>query len=176
MSEQLRTLMERDAIVRAPVVLSSGRAADWYADLRQVTLSGTGAAVVGRAMRELTADWKFDAVGGLTLGADPIAAAMVHSAAADGHELDAFVVRKEAKSHGLSKRIEGPSVQGKRVLVVEDTSTTGQSALTAVDALRVAGAEVVGVAALLDRGGGERIAASGLAFRAACTVHDFGLT
>ena len=86
-------------------------------------------------MRELTEDWEYDAVGGLTLGADPVATAMLHSAARDGEVLDAFVVRKSEKQHGLQRRIEGPDVAGRGVLAVEDTSTTGGSVLTAVDAL-----------------------------------------
>ena len=103
-------------------------------------------------MLDLTADLDFDAVGGLTLGADPVATAMLHAAAARGRRLDAFVVRKEGKAHGLQRRIEGPDVAGRRVLAVEDTSTTGGSVLTAVQALREAGAEVVGVAVIVERG------------------------
>ena len=105
-------------------------------------------------MLELTADLDYDAVGGLTMGADPVAAAMLHAAAAQGRRLDAFVVRKEGKSHGLQRRIEGPDVAGRRVLAVEDTSTTGGSVMTAVDALREAGAEVVAVAVIADRSTG----------------------
>lgn len=107
-------------------------------------------------MLELTSDWSYDAVGGLTLGADPVAAAMLHAAAARGGRLDAFVVRKAGKAHGLQRRIEGPDVAGRRVLAVEDTSTTGGSVLTAVEALQEAGAAVVGVAVIVDRGLGKR--------------------
>ena len=102
-------------------------------------------------MLDVTAELDYDAVGGLTLGADPVAAAMLHAAAATGRRLDAFVVRKEGKAHGLQRRIEGPDVAGRRVLAVEDTSTTGGSVLTAVAALREAGAEVVGVAVIVER-------------------------
>src|SRR3954464_11766556 len=110
-----------DAVVHGKVVLSSGKEADYYVDLRRVTLAGNAAPLVGRVMLELTADWSYDAVGGLTLGADPVAAAMVHAAAASGRRLDAFVVRKEGKAHGLQRRIEGPDVSGRRVLAIEDT-------------------------------------------------------
>src|SRR4051812_49788842 len=103
-------------------------------------------------MLDLTADWDYDAVGGLTLGADPVATAMLHAAASRGRELDAFVVRKEGKAHGLQRRIEGPDVSGRRVLAVEDTSTTGGSVLTAVEALREAGAPPGGVGRLVAGG------------------------
>ncbi|MFZ5852246.1 MAG: orotate phosphoribosyltransferase, partial [Actinomycetota bacterium] len=130
------------AVVHGRVVLSSGREADWYVDLRRVTLDGVAAPLVGRVLLDLTADLSYEAVGGLTLGADPVATAMLHAAAAQGRRLDAFVVRKAEKAHGLQRRIEGPDVAGRRVLVVEDTSTTGGSALTAVEVLRAAGAQV----------------------------------
>jgi orotate phosphoribosyltransferase len=165
------------AIVRGQVTLSSGRTSDYYVDMRRVTLAGAVAPVIGRVMRALVADWDFEAVGGLTLGADPVATAMLHAAAATGERLDAFVVRKEGKSHGLQQRIEGPAVAGRRVLAVEDTSTTGASVLTAVDALRQAGADVIGVAVIVDRntGAAEAVEAAGLPYRAAVAAHDLGL-
>jgi orotate phosphoribosyltransferase len=165
------------AIVRGQVTLSSGRTSDYYVDMRRVTLAGAVAPVIGRVMRALVADWDFEAVGGLTLGADPVATAMLHAAAATGERLDAFVVRKEGKAHGLQQRIEGPAVAGRRVLAVEDTSTTGASVLTAVDALRQAGADVIGVAVIVDRntGAAEAVEAAGLPYRAAVAAHDLGL-
>jgi orotate phosphoribosyltransferase len=166
--------INRLAVVRGEVTLSSGKKADYYIDLRRVTLDGGAAPLVGRVMRELVADWDFEAVGGLTLGADPVATAMLHAAAAGGERLDAFVVRKAEKAHGLQRRIEGSEVKGRRVLAVEDTSTTGGSVMTAVDALREAGAEVVGVAVIVDRdtGARERIEAAGLPYRFAIGVAD----
>jgi orotate phosphoribosyltransferase len=164
------------AVVHGRVVLSSGREADWYVDLRRVTLDGTAAPVVGRAMLAATADLDYDAVGGLTLGADPVAAAMLHAAAAGGRVLDAFVVRKEGKAHGLQRRIEGPDVAGRRVLAVEDTSTTGGSVLTAVQALRQAGAEVVGVAVVVERGAAAAVAAAGLPYRYVFDQSDLGVS
>jgi orotate phosphoribosyltransferase len=166
-----------DAIVWGKVTLASGREADYYVDLRRITLKAAAAPLVGRVMLELTADLQYDAVGGLTMGADPVAAAMLHAAAAQGRALDAFVVRKEGKSHGLQRRIEGPDVTGRRVLAVEDTSTTGGSVMTAVNALREAGAEVVGVAVIADRdtGAAEKIRAEGLDYRFAYGLADLGL-
>jgi orotate phosphoribosyltransferase len=126
-------------------------------------------------MLDLTADLAYEAVGGLTMGADPVATAMMHAAASRGTPVDAFVVRKKEKEHGTQRRIEGPDVAGRRVLAVEDTSTTGASPLTAVEALREAGAEVVGVAVLVDRGARQNITERGLAFRAAYDLSDLGV-
>jgi orotate phosphoribosyltransferase len=172
--EQIKKL----AVVHGRVTLSSGRTANYYVDMRRVTLDGATAPVIGRVMRDLVADWDFAAVGGLTLGADPVATAMLHAAAAAGDRLDAFVVRKAEKAHGLQRRIEGSPVAGRRVLAVEDTSTTGGSVLTAVQALREAGADVVGVAVIVDRdtGAREAIEAEGLAYRSAVSAHDLGLS
>ncbi|HZB49432.1 MAG TPA: phosphoribosyltransferase family protein [Mycobacteriales bacterium] len=170
---RLRELISSLAVVPGRVVLSSGAEADWYVDLRRVTLQHEAAPLIGRVLRGLTADWAYDAVGGLTLGADPVAAAVLH---APGPPVDAFVVRKQGKAHGLQRRIEGPDVTGRRVLAVEDTSTTGASVLTAVEALREAGATVVGVAVVVDRGAGAAVRAAGLDYRAAYTLADLGLS
>jgi orotate phosphoribosyltransferase len=173
--DDLRKLISDLAIVHGRVVLSSGQEANYYVDLRRVTLHHAAAPLIGQVLLDLTADWDFDAVGGLTLGADPVASAMLHAAAARGIELDAFVVRKSEKTHGLQRRIEGPDVAGRRVLAVEDTSTTGASVLTAVDALREAGAEVVGVAVIVDRGAGNAVRSAGLGYRSAYSLTDLGL-
>ncbi|MEU6233492.1 orotate phosphoribosyltransferase [Kitasatospora sp. NPDC047058] len=163
------------AVVHGKVTLSSGKEADYYVDLRRITLDGQAAPLVGRVMLDATAHLEYDAVGGLTLGADPVATAMLHAAAARGRELDAFVVRKAGKAHGLQRRIEGPEVKGRRVLAVEDTSTTGGSVLTAVEALREAGAEVVGVAVIVERGGAAAVEETGLPYVTAYTLDDLGL-
>ncbi|MFJ6211832.1 orotate phosphoribosyltransferase [Streptomyces sp. NPDC092296] len=163
------------AVVHGKVILSSGREADYYVDLRRITLDGQAAPLVGRVLLDLTADLEYDAVGGLTLGADPVAGAMLHAAAARGRALDAFVVRKAGKAHGLQRRIEGPDVKGRRVLAVEDTSTTGGSVLTAVEALREAGAEVVGVAVIVERGAAPAIQQAGLPYYTAFTLQDLDL-
>ena len=174
--EDLLAQIKAKAVVYGRVVLSSGREADWYIDLRRITLDGEAAPLVGRVMLDITADLDYDAVGGLTLGADPVAAAMLHAAAATGRRLDAFVVRKAGKHHGLQRRIEGPDVAGRRVLALEDTSTTGGSVLTAVEALREEGAEVVAVATIVERGAAPAIAAAGLTYRYAYTIADLGLS
>jgi len=173
--EALREEIINKAVVHGKVILSSGREADYYVDLRRVTLDGVAAPLVGKVMRDLTRDWVYQSVGGLTLGADPVAAAMLHDAAREGGVLDAFVVRKEGKAHGLQRRIEGPDVAGLSVLAVEDTSTTGSSVLAAVDALLEAGAQVCGVAVIVDRGAGPAIEERGLAYRAAYQLSDLGL-
>lgn len=173
--EALRQQIIDKAVVHGKVILSSGREADYYVDLRRVTLDAEAAPLIGRVMRDLTSDWDYAAVGGLTLGADPVATAMLHACAARHEHIDAFVVRKEGKAHGLQRRIEGPDVAGRRVLAVEDTSTTGSSVLAAVEALREAGAEVVGVAVIVDRGAGDAVREAGLDYRAAYSLADLGL-
>lgn len=171
---RLAALVRDLAVVRGRVTLSSGRQADYYIDGRLPSLHHEAAPLIGSLIRELTADWDYAAVGGLTLGADPVAAAVLH---APGRPIDAFVVRKEAKAHGMQKQIEGPPVTGRRVLAVEDTSTTGGSVLQAVDALIAAGATVIGVATVIDRatGAAQAIAARGLAYRYLLDLADLGL-
>ncbi|GAA2109438.1 orotate phosphoribosyltransferase [Actinomadura alba] len=173
--EDLLKAIKSKAVVEGDFVLSSGRRASFYVDLRRITLDGAAAPLAGRVMLDLTADLDYEAVGGLTLGADPVATAMLHAAAAQGRRLDAFVVRKADKVHGLQRRVEGPDVAGRRVLAVEDTSTTGGSVLTAVEALRAAGAEVVGVATIVERGAADRIRGEGLDYRSAFTLEDLDL-
>lgn len=171
---QLAELVKELAVVHGKVTLSSGKEADYYVDLRRATLHHEASKLIGQLLRELTADWDFVSVGGLTLGADPVATSVMH---AEGRAIDSFVVRKEAKKHGMQRRIEGPDIVGKKVLVVEDTTTTGNSPLTAVAALREAGAEVVGVATVVDRatGAGDVIAAEGLEYRYILGLDDLGL-
>ncbi|GAA4399782.1 orotate phosphoribosyltransferase [Fodinibacter luteus] len=174
---RLLEIVRDKAIVHGRVTLSSGREADYYVDLRRITLDGEAAPLVGRVMLDLTRDLEFDAVGGLTLGADPVATAMLHASAAQGGRLDAFVVRKAGKAHGLQQRIEGPSVAGRRVLVVEDTSTTGSSPLEAARAAQEAGASVVAVATIADRatGAAERFADAGFEYRSVFGLEELGL-
>ncbi|NDF11122.1 MAG: orotate phosphoribosyltransferase [Actinobacteria bacterium] len=173
--DALKEEILKKAVVHGKVILSSGKEADYYVDLRRVTLDSTAAPLVGDVMLDLVKDWEFDAVGGLTLGADPVATAMMHIAAQKGKKIDSFVVRKAEKAHGLQRRIEGPDVQGKRVVAVEDTSTTGGSVLTAVEALREAGAIVVGVAVIVERGAKGKVTEAGLEYRAAYSLQDLGL-
>ena len=173
--DKLKEEILNKAVVHGKVILSSGKEADYYVDLRRVTLDAVAAPLVGEVMLDLTKGWDFDAVGGLTLGADPVATAMMHVAASKGRKLDSFVVRKAEKAHGFQRRIEGPDVKGRRVLAVEDTSTTGGSVMTAVEALKEAGAIVVGVAVIVERGAAPLIAENGLEYLAAYQLSDLGL-
>jgi orotate phosphoribosyltransferase len=173
--DELLAGIKEKAVVHGDFVLSSGDRAAYYVDLRRILMDGRLAPLAGRLLLEATADLPYEAVGGLTLGADPVAYAMMAAAANRGTPIDAFVVRKGEKTHGLQRRIEGPDVTGRRVLAVEDTSTTGGSVLTAVDALQAAGAEVVGVAVLVERGARPKIAEHGLEYRAVFELADLGL-
>lgn len=172
--QHLADLVRRLAVVFGRVTLSSGKEADYYVDLRRATLHHEAAPLIGKLVRELTADWDYAAVGGLTLGADPVATAVMH---APGRPVDAFVVRKAVKTHGMQRLIEGFDVAGHDVLVVEDTSTTGESALTAVRAVREAGAHVVGVVTVVDRatGAAEAIEAAGVPYRSVLSLDDLAL-
>ena len=179
---RLSELVKELAVIHEKVTLASGRESDFYVDMRRATLHHEAAPLIGHVMLDmleeagLGAD-EIAAVGGLTMGADPVATAMLHAAASRGLDLDAFVVRKAAKDHGMKRRIEGPDVAGRDVVVLEDTSTTGGSPLEAVEALREAGANVRAVAVIVDRdtGARERIEAAGLPYFAALDLDDLGL-
>lgn len=176
--QMLIELIKSEAVFHGDFTLSSGKKASYYVDMRRLTLDHRAAPAIGRLTAELASE--FDgvvAVGGLTLGADPIANAVMHASAGSDKPLDAFVVRKEPKDHGRGRQIEGAEVEGKRVIVVEDTSTTGQSALKAVEVLRAAGAEVVAVIVIVDRKTGAQAAIedAGLEWRAAIDLDDLGL-
>lgn len=180
--ERLAALIRDLAVVRGRVTLASGRESDYYVDMRRATLHHEAAPLIGHVMLDALEDaglgpGEIDAVGGLTMGADPVAAAILHAAASRGLALDAFVVRKEAKGHGMRRQIEGPDVTGRRVVVLEDTSTTGGSPLAAIAALREAGARVMGVAVVVDRATGarERIEAEGVPYLAVLGLEDLGL-
>ena len=170
--ENLKAEILKKAVVHGKVILSSGKEADYYVDLRRVTLDATAAPLVAEVMLDLTKDLDYVAVGGLTLGADPVATAMMHVAAQKGRKIDAFVVRKAEKAHGLQRRIEGPDVKGKKVLVLEDTSTTGESILKALETLTKAEAVVVGIAVVLDRGAREKLQGTQIVYRSAYNVVD----
>ena len=176
---RLAALVREIAVVHEKVTLSSGAEADYYVDLRRVTLHHEASPLIGRLLRELTADWAYRSVGGLTLGADPVATAVLHAAAQEpgAEPVDAFVVRKETKRHGMQRLIEGPDIVGRPVLVVEDTSTTGGSVLTAVRSVREAGADVVGVCTVVDRDTGARqaVEAEGVPYRALLGLADLQL-
>ncbi|MDR0481929.1 MAG: orotate phosphoribosyltransferase [Cellulomonadaceae bacterium] len=179
---RLAQLITELAVVRGRVTLASGKEADFYVDLRRVTLHHEAAPLIGHVMLDHLEELgyavgDFDAVGGLTLGADPIACAMMHAAASRGLDVDAFVVRKDTKAHGMQRQIEGPDISGRKVVVVEDTTTTGSSPITAVEAVRDAGAEVVAVATIVDRATGARevIEALGVPYFPVFGLEDIGL-
>ena len=169
--ERLRELIRDLAVVRGHVVLSSGAEADHYVDLRRITLHHEASPLVGRVMLDLLRREGLvpgiEAVGGLTLGADPVATSILHASAAgpESEALDAFVVRKANKAHGLQRRIEGPDVTGRRVVAVEDTSTTGGSVLTACEALTEAGAQIDAVAVIVHRSDASREAVEAAGYR-----------
>ncbi len=181
MSDDRDLLIERireEAVFHGDFVLTSGKRAPYYIDLRKVSLDHRIAPLIGRVMLEVIAEFPgVEAVGGLTMGADPIASAILHQGAAAGLDYDAFVVRKEPKDHGRGKQVEGPDLAGRRVVVVEDTSTTGGSPVKAIEAVRKVGAEVVAVCVVVDRATGakEIIEAEGVAYRAAIDLADLGL-
>jgi orotate phosphoribosyltransferase len=176
--QQLIDYISADAVFHGDFTLTSGRKATYYVDLRKVSLDHRVAPLIGRVMIDLIADVPdVFAVGGMTMGADPIAAAILHQGAARGRAYDAFVVRKEPKDHGRGKQVEGPDLAGKRVIVLEDTSTTGGSPLQAIEALKKVGAVIAGVAVVVDRdtGAKEAIEAAGYPYRAAIGLTDLGL-
>jgi len=176
--QALIALISGEAVFHGDFTLSSGKKASYYVDMRKLTLDHRAAPAIGRLMLDLIRDIPgVVAVGGLTLGADPIANAIMHESARTDAPLDAFVVRKEPKDHGRGRQVEGADVAGRRVEVVEDTSTTGQSALKAVEALRKEGADVVAVAVIVDRATGAQAAIedAGLEWRAAITLEDLQL-
>jgi orotate phosphoribosyltransferase len=160
------------ALVIGEVTLTSGLVAQYYVDAKRAIMRPPGFAALGELVAELTARWGATAVGGLTMGADPVACA----ALAGGADVTAFFVRKDAKGHGLQRRIEGPPLgRSARCLIVEDVVTTGGSTLQAIEAVREAGLQIVGVTAVLDRlaGGGEAIAAAADApYEPLCTIDD----
>ncbi len=171
---QLIALLAERSAKQGDFVLASGRRSSLYVDCRLTTMSPEGQRLLGElGLAELhAAGWAADAVGGLTLGADPIAYAIAHASAFahernEGPLVRAFTVRKQAKQHGTGRRVEGPFVAGDKVVVVEDVITTGGSALTAVEAIREEGGVVLGVLAVVDReeGGREALEAAGLTVR-----------
>ncbi len=170
--DRLVAELRAHALVLGDVVLSSGRTASYYVDAKRAILRPAGFRALGELVAGVARDVGATAVGGLTMGADPVACA----ALAGGADVKAFFVRKEGKAHGLQRRVEGPLLEpGDRCLVVEDVVTTGGSTLVAIEALQAEGREVVGVAAVLDRlaGGGARIeAAAGAPYVPLTTIDD----
>jgi len=158
LAQRLRDLLRERSVTRGDFTLASGRRSNFYIDARRTTMSGEGLAVIGAlALERLAArGWAPQLVGGLTLGADPVAYAIAAAARGLGRSLDAFTVRKQAKTHGAAKRIEGCFAAGSTVVVVEDVITTGQSAREAIAAVEAEGGRVLGVLAVVDREEGGR--------------------
>ncbi|MGA0847767.1 MAG: orotate phosphoribosyltransferase [Pontimonas sp.] len=176
--DQLIEFISQEAVHHGDFTLTSGQKASFYVDLRQVSLDHRVAPLIGEVMLELVEEFEpVDAIGGLTMGADPIASAIMHRGVLAGKKYDALVVRKEPKDHGRGRQIEGPDVKGKRIVVVEDTSTTGGSPLKAARAIENAGGEVVAVCVVVDRNtGADRIIEeAGYPYRAALRLGDLGL-
>lgn len=176
--EQLIELIKSEAVFHGDFTLTSGKKATYYIDLRKLSLDHRAAPLIGQVMLDLIDDIDgVVAVGGLTMGADPIASAIMHQGVARGKVYDSFVVRKEPKDHGRGRQVEGPDLDGKRVVVVEDTSTTGGSPLAAIEALKKVGAEVVAVAVVVDRQAPAkaRIEEAGYEYRFAIGLEDLGL-
>lgn len=178
---RLVELISQLSVVHGKVILSSGKEANYYIDLRRSSLHHEAGPLIGRVMLDLI-DFanlgQIDAVGGLTMGADPVATAMLHQAAQRGRVLDAFVVRKQAKQHGMARQVEGPDISGKKVVILEDTSTTGASPLTAAEAAEAAGANVLAIATVVDRNTGakEAIESKGYRYYSAISLGDLGLS
>jgi orotate phosphoribosyltransferase len=164
--DRLLSLLAERSARRGNFTLASGRQSTLYIDARLTTMSPDGLALIGPlALEALRAsDWNVSAVGGLTLGADPVSYAIAYASALAGAPLRSFTVRKEAKAHGTGRLIEGPFQSGDRVAVIEDVITTGGSALRAAESIRAAGGIVAGVLALVDReeGGREALLGAGL--------------
>src|SRR5256885_13391776 len=172
-TEKLARLLAQVSVRRGDFVLASGRKSDLYIDARMTTMDPRGLALIGPLGLAAISDagWEVQSVGGLTLGADPISYAIAYASAVAGKPIRAFTVRKEAKAHGTGKLIEGPFLSGDRVVVIEDSITTGASALKAAAAVRTQGGHVLGVLAVVDReeGGREAIEADGLSLRTLVT-------
>lgn len=179
-TERLRDLLIERSVKTGDFTLASGRRSTYYIDARLTTMSPEGMAVIGRLGLDCleTEQWNPDSVGGLTLGADPVAYAISHTSASAPRPLRAFTVRKEAKTHGTGKRIEGPFLAGDRVVVVEDVITTGKSALDAAAAIKEAGGHVVGILAVVDRleGGREVIERNGYHVVSLTTIAELGVS
>jgi orotate phosphoribosyltransferase len=173
-----RLVLER-SVKRGQFVLASGRTSTFYIDCRLTTMSAQGLVLIGRlglaALRQQ--GWAPRSVGGLTMGADPVAYAIAAASATAAPIVDAFSVRKETKSHGTGRRVEGNFTAGDRVVVVEDVITTGGSALKAIDAIREEGGEVLGILAVVDReeGGRQALEAAGWSVVALTTATRLGL-
>jgi orotate phosphoribosyltransferase len=177
---QLRRLLLERSVRHGDFVLASGQRSSYYIDCRLTTMSAEGLVLIGRmgAAAIEAAGWRPDAVGGLTMGADPVAYAIAAASHGGGHPIDAFSVRKEAKAHGTGQQIEGNFRPGASVVIVEDVITSGGSAQRAIEAVQGAGGQVLGVLAVVDReqGGRQTLEGHGISVVALTTSSELGLT
>jgi orotate phosphoribosyltransferase len=175
--QTLLDLIKSRAVIHQEVTLASGQKSSYYIDARALFLHGPSAVLLGEAIYELTKDLQLDALGGPEVGALPLTVAATIHYARQGNAMEGFFVRKEAKQHGLQKRIEGILPANGRVAIIEDVMTTGGSAVTAVEAVRQAGAQVIAVIGVVDRlqGARERLESMGLVFRPICTIRELSL-
>lgn len=174
--EELLEFLKEKAVVRGARTLASGKQSDFYIDGKQVTLDPNGLLAVGKVILSMVAGAKVDAIGGPTIGADPIAAAVAMLSSQTGHPIRAFIVRKEAKKHGMQKMIEGPVLrEGDRVVMVEDVITTGGSVHSAIQEVEKLGAKVVRVICLVDRGDGAEKILGPYNYTPIFTLRDLGV-
>jgi len=179
LSQLLVEAFEKKALQRGSFVLASGKTASFYLDAKQVVLDAAGAMLVGQAVlaRLQSLGPLPDAVGGMSIGADPITAAVVTMAGVAGLPLKGFMIRKEPKGHGLGRYVEGPVAAGNRVVILEDVVTTGGSSLLAIDRAEEFGLTVERVVTLVDRlaGGADAFADRGIPMESMLTIEDLGI-
>lgn len=175
--QYLIRLFHERALKFGDFTLASGKKSSYYLDGKQISLHSSSLRQVSHGLLDLLSDVAFDAIGGMTIGADPIVGGVLVAAAECGRSIDGFLVRKEAKGHGTQRYIEGPVRPGAKVVVIDDVVTTGGSALQAVDRIVEFGCEVVCVVGIVDRkeGGAANFAARNLPFRSLLTIEDFGI-
>ncbi len=175
--EQLIELLRERALKFGDFTLASGRKASYYLDGKQITLHAHGLRTISQAFLELISDLQYDAIGGMSIGADPIVGGMLAIAAEKNPEMVGFMIRKESKGHGTNRYVEGPVTPGMKVVIVEDVVTTGGSALQAVDRIQDFGCEVICVTGIIDRmeGAAENFARRNLEHRTLLTIKDFGI-
>lgn len=175
--QKLIALFLERALKFGDFTLASGKKSKYYLDGKQISLHSAGLRLVSQGLLELLKDVEFSAIGGMSIGADPIVGGVLVAAAESGRSLDGFLVRKEPKGHGTQRYIEGPVQAGGKVVVIDDVVTTGGSALQAVERITEFGCQVVCVVGIIDRkeGGGANFAAKGLPFRSLLTIEDFGI-
>lgn len=174
---KLLSLFHERALKFGDFTLASGKKSSYYLDGKQITLHSEGLRQVSEGLLDLLADVEFEAIGGMSIGADPIVGGVLTAAAERGRAMDGFLIRKEAKGHGTNRYVEGPVKSGARVVIIDDVVTTGGSSLQAADRIIEFGCQVVTVVGVIDRmeGGAANFAARNMPFRSLLTIQDFGI-